>query len=164
MPTPVSPITPYLVVSNAAEAIQFYVNAFGGVAEGEPHLMPGTDKIMHARVSIHGGLIMLSDDFSDTMGRPLSAPEALGGSPVTLSLSVADARAFWDKAISGGATVTMPLAKMFWGELYGQMTDPFGHKWSVSQTVQTMTDEEMQAAAEKAVAEKGTLMGEPVAH
>ena len=163
MPAPVPPLTPYLVVSNAAAALKFYEEAFSGVPDGEAHLMPGTGKIMHARIVIHGGMIMLSDDFSTEMNRPTSTPDALCGSPVTLALQVSDARAFWDKAIAAGATPTMPLADTFWGERYGQLTDPFGHKWSVSQTLHVMTGEEMQASAEKSLAEKGTLMGDPVA-
>jgi PhnB protein len=160
---PISPITPYLTVSNARAALDFYQHALGGILEGEPHLMPGTDKIMHARVSIHGGLIMLADDFSDTMARPASTPEALCGSPVTLALHVEDAQAFWDQAVAGGATVAMPLRDTFWGERYGQFTDPFGHKWTVSQTLKVMTDDEMQASAEQTLATKGTLMPESVA-
>ena len=54
----------------------------------------------------------------------------------------------------------MPLADMFWGDRYGQFTDPYGHRWSVSQTLKVMSDEEMQGAAQKALDEKGTLMGE----
>ena len=71
-----------------------------------------------------------------------------------------DARSFWDKAVAGGATVTMPLADMFWGDRYGQFTDPYGHRWSVSQTLKVMSDEEMRGSAQKALEEKGTLMGE----
>ncbi len=57
----------------------------------------------------------------------------------------------------------MPLADQFWGDRYGQVTDPFGHKWSLSQTMKVMTDEEMKASAEAAMSDKGTLKGEPVA-
>ena len=56
----------------------------------------------------------------------------------------------------------MPLADMFWGDRYGQIVDPFGHKWSMSQTLKAMTDEEMGEAAEEAMSAKGTLMGDAV--
>ena len=78
--TPVPPITPYLVVSDAAAAVEFYKNAFGATVEGEAHMMPGTDKIMHVRLIINGSMIMLSDDLATMMGRAPSTPEALGGS------------------------------------------------------------------------------------
>jgi PhnB protein len=159
---PVPPLTPYLVVSDAAGAIEFYKTALGAVQDGEPHLMPGTDKIMHARLLINGSLIMMCDDMGPMMGHPASSPEVLGGSPITLALQLDDVQSFWDKAVAGGAIVTMPLADMFWGDRYGQFTDPFGHKWSVSQMLKAMSDEEMSKAAEASMSEKGTLMGEPV--
>jgi PhnB protein len=158
----IPPITPYLVVSNAAEAVEFYKKAFGGTVDGEPHLMPGTDKIMHVRLVINDSLIMLCDDMSAMMNRKSETPEALGGSPITLAMNLKDVQSFWDQAVAGGATVTMPLADMFWGDRYGQLVDPYGHKWSLSQTIKVMSDAEMQDAAESAIAEKGTLMGDRV--
>ena len=159
---PVPPITPYLTVSDAAAAIEFYKTAFGATVDMEPSTMPGTNKIMHARLLINGSLIMLADDFSEMMNTPCMTPPALGGSPIVLALQVDDAQAFWDKAVAGGAIATMPLAKQFWGAIYGQFNDPFGHKWSVSQTIVEMSEEEMAESAQKALDEKGTLMGDPV--
>ena len=157
----VPPLTPYLVVSNAVEAIEFYKNAFGAVQEGETHVMPNTDKVMHARLMINGSMIMLCDDFSEMRGVAPQTPDKLCGSPITLALQVADAQAFWDGAVAAGVRITMPLADMFWGERYGQFEDPYGHKWSVSQTIQVMNDEQMQQAAEDLMGKKGTLMGDP---
>jgi PhnB protein len=157
MDVTIPPITPYLVVSNAAEAIEFYKTAFGATQDGDSHLMPGTDKIMHARLVINGGLIMLCDDMATMMGHPASTPDALGGSPITLALQLDDVQSFWDKAVAGGATVTMPLADMFWGDRYGQVTDPYGHKWSMSQTITVMSDDEMKQAAATQMATVGTL-------
>lgn len=162
MSTPIPPITPYLVVSDAAAAVEFYKKAFGAVQDGEAHLMPQTNKIMHVRLLINDSLIMLADDFSSSMGGVSMTPTALGGSPITLALNLADVQTFWDRAVAGGATVTMPLADMFWGDRYGQVTDPFGHRWSMSQTLRKMTDAEMQQSAHDAIAEKGGLTGKPV--
>ena len=162
MTTAIPPITPYLVVSDAAKAVAFYKTAFSAVQDGEAHMMPGTEKIMHVRVLINGGLVMISDDFSEMMGGGCMTPPALGGSPVTLALQMDDVQSFWDKAVAGGAIVTMPLKDMFWGDRYGQVTDPFGHKWSMSQTLKVMSDEQMQAAAEEAMG-KGTFDGEAAA-
>ncbi len=162
MTTPIPPITPYLVVSNAAAAVDFYKNAFGATQDGEAHIMPNTDKIMHVRLLINGSLLMLSDDMSSMMGRPSETPQALGGSPITLALNLTDVQSFWDRAVAGGATVSMPLADMFWGDRYGQVIDPFGHKWSMSQTLRTMSDAEVEQSAADALANKGTLMGDTV--
>lgn len=151
MEVTVPPLTPYLVVSNAAEAIEFYKNAFGATQDGISHIMPGTNKIMHARLIINGAMIMLCDDCGVDMGRPASTPDALGGSSITLALQLDDVQSFWDRAVAAGATVTMPLADQFWGDRYGQFTDPYGHKWSLSQTIKVMTDEEMQQGALRAM-------------
>ena len=144
-------ITPYLVVSDARGAVEFYKKAFGAVQDGEAHAMPGGDKIMHVRVVINGGLVMIADDFSTMMGGKSETPEALGGSPITLALKLEDVQSFWDRAVAGGAKVTMPLADQFWGDRYGQVEDPYGHKWSMSQTIKTMSDGEMQEAAQTAM-------------
>ena len=151
MEVTVPPLTPYLVVSNAAKAIEFYKKAFGATQDGISHFMPGTDKIMHARLIVNGAMIMLCDDCGADMGRPASTPEAFGGSPITLALQLADVQSFWDQAVAAGATVTMPLADQFWGDRYGQITDPFGHKWSMSQTITVMSDDEMQQGAIRAM-------------
>jgi PhnB protein len=145
----VLPVTPHLAVSNAAAAIEFYKKAFGA-EETERHLAPGTTKIMHARLLINGGVVMLSDDFSAEFGGKSSTPEALGGSPVTLHLQLTDVDAFWNKAVAAGAIVAMPLADQFWGDRYGQLTDPFGHKWALGQTKRQMSAAEMDEAAKKA--------------
>lgn len=137
---------PYLVVSDAAAAIDFYKSAFGAV-ELVRHPAPGTNKLMHARLVINGGDLMLSDDFSSQMGGKSQTPEALGGSPVTFHLHVDNADEAWEKAVGAGAEVTMPLADQFWGDRYGQLRDPFGHKWSIGQTKSTPTQEQMEEAA-----------------
>jgi PhnB protein len=137
---------PYLTVSDGAAAIAFYKKAFGAV-EHEVHHAPESTKIMNACLSINGGFFMLSDDFSAQFGGPSSTPEALGGSPVTLHLQVEDVDASWAKAVGAGATVTMPLADQFWGDRYGQLKDPFGHKWSMAQNKVSLSKSEIEEAA-----------------
>ena len=162
MATTIPPLTPYLAVNDAAAAVEFYKHAFGAVQDGEPHYMPGTRKIMHVRLLINSSLIMLADDMGPGMGRPASDPLSLGNSPITLALSLENVTPFWERAVAAGITVTMPLADMFWGDRYGQATDPFGHKWSFSQTLKQMSDQEMEQAAKTALEDKGTLMGDPI--
>ena len=140
------PMLPYLTVSDGAAAIGFCKKAFGAV-ENEVHLAPGTTKIMNACLSINGGVFMLSDDFSAQFGGTPSTPEALGGSPVTLHLQVEDVDGAWAKALAAGAIVTMPLADQFWGDRYGQLKDPFGHKWSMAQKKESLTRAEIDEAA-----------------
>lgn len=141
---------PYLVVSNAAAAIDFYTRAFEA-QEIARHAAPGTDKIMHAALVLNGGYIFLADDFSASMGQKSETPESLGGSPVTFNIQVDDADAAWGKAVRAGASITMPLADQFWGDRYGQLKDPFGHKWSICQTLRTPSPEELEEGAKAAM-------------
>lgn len=137
---------PHIVVSNAAKAIDFYKQAFGAI-EVARFPAPGSNKIMHAYLEVNGGHLMLNDDMSEFSGENPTTPEALGGSPVILHLQVENADRAWKQAVAAGAQVTFPIADQFWGERYGQLRDPFGHKWSISQTVAKPTAQELEKGA-----------------
>jgi PhnB protein len=137
---------PYLVVSNGDTAIDFYKSAFGAV-ELVRHAAPGTDKLMHAHLVIHGGHLMLSDDFSAQMGGKSETPEALGGSPVTFHIHADSADDVWAQALAAGAEVTMPLADQFWGDRYGQWGDSCGQQWFGGETLRTSSQEEIEEGA-----------------
>ncbi len=139
-------LVPHLVVSNAATAIDFYKKAFGATEIGR-HVAPDSNKIMHAALDINGGRLFVNDDFSEAFGQKPTTPDALGGSPVTLHLQVNDAKAVWAKAVDAGAQVVFPLQDQFWGDRYGQLRDPFGHKWSIGQTIAMPTTEELEKGA-----------------
>jgi uncharacterized glyoxalase superfamily protein PhnB len=100
----------------------------------------------HACVTIGDSAVMLVDEFPGMGSR---SPIALKGTPVTIHLNVPDADAFVKHAAKAGATVTMPVTEMFWGDRYGVIEDPFGHKWSVSTHVKAMTVEEIEVAMAK---------------
>ena len=134
-------ITPHLIVKGASEAIEFYKTAFG--AE-ELSRMPfpnadGTTKLGHAELRIGDSKLYLADEFPD---RGAVGPN--GHSPVTLHLYVTDADAAFARAVEAGATVSMPLADMFWGDRYGQVIDPFGHHWSIAEHLEDLTPSQMQ--------------------
>ena len=134
-------LTPHLVVKGAAQAIEFYKKAFGA-EEIERHAMPdGT--IMHATLRIADSMFMLNDEFPQ-MGA--KGPAALGGSPVTLHLYVADADKLWERATKAGAQVRMPIADMFWGDRYGIVADPYGHQWSIATHKKDVTPQEVMSA------------------
>lgn len=133
-------LTPHLICDGAAAAIEFYKTAFGAVEGGR---LPTPDgKLMHAMVRIGDSALMLVDAFPH-MGA--LDPKALNGSPVTIHLYVNDVDATMARAERAGATVTMPPQDMFWGDRYGQLTDPFGHRWSVATHLQDLTPEQIQA-------------------
>ena len=134
-------VTPHLVCAGAAKAIEFYKKAFGAV---EMMRLPGQDgKLIHAAITIEGGAVMLTDEAPEWGSL---SPLALKGSPVTVHLNVDDVDAVIDRAVKAGATLKMPVADMFWGDRYGQLTDPFGHNWSIATHQRDMTVEEIQAA------------------
>jgi uncharacterized glyoxalase superfamily protein PhnB len=121
-------VTPHLTVRGAAQAIDFYKTAFG--AE-ESYRMPNPqgEGLWHAEIKIGDSYIFLNDEYPE-MGS--MSPNTLGGSSVTLHLEVKDVDAWFERAIRAGATVTMPIEDMFWGDRYGKLVDPFGHHWSIS--------------------------------
>ena len=133
---PTSGVTPHLAIRDgrAAEAIEFYKAAFG--AE-EQMRMPAEDgkRLMHAHLTLNGASLMLADDFPENHGREAGPPEG-----VTLHLQVTDADAAWTRAMDAGATATMELADQFWGDRYGQVQDPFGHRWSIGAPLEAPPD------------------------
>ncbi len=146
-------ITPYLVVNNGAEAIEFYKRAFEAV-EKYRHNGPDGKSIMNAEIKIGDSPILLSDEFShegDT-GRCRS-PKSIGGSAVTIHLYTEDVDKVFNQAVSAGATVVMPVMDMFWGDRYGQLVDPYGHFWSIATHKWDPSKEEIQKGAEAAFKE-----------
>lgn len=137
-------VIPHLVVDDAAAAIDFYVRAFGATELGR---VPGPDgRLVHAALTINGSTVMLNDDFPEYNDGKAQNPKALGGSPVTIHLTVTDVEAKFAKAVEAGAQVVMPLEDQFWGDRYGMVRDPFGHQWSLGQPVREVSPEEIAQA------------------
>lgn len=148
IPDGMDALIPHLVCDPCAKAIEFYKKALG--AE-ELARMPSPDgRIMHAMIKIGKSFVFLVDDFPDHCGGKSESPKALGGSPVTLHLYVENCDAAIKRAADAGATVIMPAADMFWGDRYGVVTDPFGHKWSFATHKKDLTPAEMQAGMKEA--------------
>ncbi len=141
IPAGMHSLTPHIVCDGAAAAIEFYKKAFDAV---EMFRLPGPDgKLVHASIRIGDSMLMLVDEFPEMGGR---GPKRIGGSPVTIHLSVKDAAAVMRQAEAAGATVKMPLADMFWGALYGVLEDPFGHSWSVATQIRDLNPLEIETA------------------
>jgi PhnB protein len=141
------PITPHIVVRSAERAAAFYRDAFG--AEEIARIPVPDGRLMSVQLRVGGGLLHLSDEFPE-MG--VLAPPSIGGTAVVLALEVADAAAVFAQAITAGAEVRQPLADMFWGDRHGQLEDPFGHRWNVSQHLRDVPHDEVVAAAAQAFA------------
>jgi uncharacterized glyoxalase superfamily protein PhnB len=133
---------PYLVVEDAAKAIDFYSKAFSAA---ELFRMPGPDgRIMHAEILIGDSPIMLCDESPEQGSR---APKAFGGSPVSVFLYLADVDTVFNQAVSSGARAIMPPTDMFWGDRFAQVVDPFGHTWQIATHVEDVSPEEMDRRA-----------------
>jgi PhnB protein len=130
--------TPYLTVRDAAGAIAFYKRAFGAK---NPVRMDGPDgKVMHAELTIGNSFIMMGEEMPQ-MGMP--SPLAIGGSASGIMLYVPNVDALFARAVAAGAKVEQPVADQFWGDRYGKLVDPYGHKWSLATHIEDMTPQEM---------------------
>jgi len=144
--TVVPAVTPHLVCGGAADAIEFYKQAFGAT---EALRLAGPDgRLMHACVQINGSPVMLADEYPEMCN---ASPKTLIGSPVTIHLTVEDVDAVFERATGAGAQVVMPVTDMFWGDRYGVVEDPFGHRWSIATPQRTLTEAELVEAAKAAM-------------
>ena len=130
-------ITPYLVISGAADALEYYKKAFGAT---ELFRMEHQGKIGHAEMKIGNSPFMLADEHPE-IGQ--KGPKSLGGSPVGLMIYVDDCDTIYRQAIEAGATEVKPLQDQFYGDRSGTLTDPFGHVWTVATHKEDVTPEEM---------------------
>ncbi|HUC28507.1 MAG TPA: VOC family protein [Candidatus Acidoferrum sp.] len=140
-------LTPYLTVRNAVRAIEFYKQAFGAKERG---VMKGPDgKVMHAELMIGDSIFMLADEFPEFGSL---SPESVGGTPMGLHIYVDGVDAAFDRAVKAGAQVEMPVMDQFWGDRYGKLKDPFGHKWSIATHTKDLSADEMKRSMDDAMA------------
>ena len=137
-------VTPHLICKGAAEAIEFYKRAFGAT---ELSRLPGQNgRLMHAMIRIGDSTVMLADEMPEwgALG-----PQSLKGTPVGIHLYVQDVDAVAAQAVRAGAKTTMPVSDMFWGDRYGQIEDPFGHRWSIATRVRDVAPADLQKAMQQ---------------
>ncbi len=137
-------VTPYLIVKDAARAIDFYTQAFGAT-----ELMRHEDggKIGHAEIRIGEGIVMLADEYPD---HGFTGPKPGEPAAVSLMMYVKDVDAVVAKAEKAGATVERPVADQFYGDRIGSIVDPFGHRWHIATHVEDVSPEELAERAAKA--------------
>jgi uncharacterized glyoxalase superfamily protein PhnB len=136
--------TPYLVVKGAADAIAYYQRTFG--AELLFRMDTPDGKVMHAELAVGPARFMLTEE--QPQYGALS-PKTLGGSASTAIVHVPNVDATFDRAVSSGSTVTMPLADQFWGDRSGAITDPFGHKWMIATHIEDPSPDEIKRRVQK---------------
>jgi PhnB protein len=150
MPTKAIPegyhsVTPYLVMRDAAKAIDFYKRALGATEKyrfGEPG-----GKIGHAEIKVGDSMIMLADEMPD-MG--FRGPQSLGGSSVSLMVYVDDVDTQFKRAIEAGAKVKQDLKDQFYGDRSGTIEDPFGHVWTIATHKEDVSQDELERRAAEA--------------
>jgi len=134
--------TPYLIIKDAAQAIEFYKKAFG--ATEVMRFAQPDGKIGHAEIKIGDSHIMLADEFPEMGAR---SPQTLGGSPVSILLYVEDVDAQAKLAVAAGAKVVRPVKDQFYGDRSGSFEDPFGHQWHIATHVEDVAPDEMRKRA-----------------
>lgn len=140
MPT----ITAHIVVRGAADAADWYVQALGAEV-GRRIPIPG-GRFIEIELQFGDSSVMIADEFPD-LG--VLSPQSLGGTYSALHIATDDVDALWQRAIDAGAEIHQPLADMFWGDRHGQIIDPFGHRWGLSQHLRDVPDDEIiKVAAE----------------
>jgi PhnB protein len=132
--------TPFLVVDDAAEAIDFYTRAFGA-----KELMRVEDiggRISHAQFRIGNSRFMLSDEHPEA---GVCGPRTYGGSPLRIFLYVDNVDNFVGRAVAIGAKLQQPVDEKRYGDRSGSLEDPFGYTWHVATHRRDVTPEEIRA-------------------
>ncbi len=145
IPDGYSTVTPYLVVRNAGQAIEFYKKALG--AE-EIFRMPGPDgkSVAHAEVRIGNSMVMLSDENPEWGTK---SPQTLNGTPVSLFIYSENVDAAFQRATQAGCKTVMPPTDMFWGDRFCKLTDPYGHSWQIATHKEDVSPAEMEKRAQE---------------
>lgn len=133
-------VTPSLVCTPCAEAIDFYIRAFGAEEIG-PRMTGPDGSVGHAEIRIGDSVVMLADEWP---GGPTQSPRTLGGSTAALFIYTDDVDTLWARAIAAGAQEVFPLETQFYGDRSGRIRDPYGHTWGLGQHVEDVSDDEMR--------------------
>ena len=131
-------VTPYLVVKNAAAALDFYQQVFGAV---EALRMQDGERIGHAEITIGDSRVMLADEHPEMK---IFAPQSGTAAAVGILLYVEDVDTVVERAVAAGARLDRPVADQFYGDRTGGITDPFGHRWYIATHVEDVPPEELQ--------------------
>jgi PhnB protein len=140
VPDKYTSVAPYLVVHDAARAIEFYTRAFE--AEECARMATPDGRIAHAELKIGDTIVRLCDNLPQFDGR---APKDLGGTTVEIFLFVEDVDAVVRRAGAAGATIKAQPENQYWGDRLGRVLDPFGHVWLIASRVEELTPEEIEA-------------------
>jgi uncharacterized glyoxalase superfamily protein PhnB len=145
VPTGFHTVTPYLIVKGAAAAIEFYKQAFNA-KELSRGLSSDGETIVHASLKIGNSVVFLADEIP---GLSSQSPTSLMGSSVVLHLYVPAVDKLWNQALEAGGQELLPLQEAFWGDRYGQLMDPYGHRWTLASRVENLSTDEIAERAQE---------------
>ena len=140
-------LTPHLTVRDADKALEFYKNALGAEVLHVARMPNG--KVMHAALRVGDSMLMLNEEAPEYGAL---SPLSTGGTGVTIHIYTKNVDEAFNRAVSAGAQIKMPVMDQFWGDRYGIVADPFGHKWSIATHTKDMSPEEIQRAQDEAMA------------
>ena len=143
-------VTPYLAIKGAAQAIEFYKQAFGATERFRLSMPDGG--VGHAEICIGDSNIMLSDECGESQ---FHSPATLGGSSFGIHLYVEDVDARFAQAVAAGATVLSPVKDQFYGDRLGSLKDPYGHVWFLSTHIEDLSEAQIAERAQKLFAQEG---------
>lgn len=143
-------VTPYLIISGAEKAIDFYKEAFG--AEEKVRMTAEDGKIAHAEIMIGDSTIMLADEHPEMGAR---SAKTIGGSPAHFMIYVVDVDTAFPLALKAGGTETRPLKDQFYGDRSGTLDDPFGFQWTLATHKEDLTPDEMDKRMVEMMEKKG---------
>jgi PhnB protein len=138
-----STVIPYLCIKNAGRAVDFYVKALGAV-EAPGRITDSTGRIGHTMITIGDSKLYIADEHPE---HGFKSPQALGGSHVLFVVNVPDVDARVAGAVAAGGTLSRPVEDQFYGDRTGEITDPFGYRWTLSTHVRDVSAEELQRGA-----------------
>ena len=138
-------VTPHIVVQNAARAAEWYADVFGATERGRLAVPDG--RLMQVELWVGDSALMLADEFAE-LG--VLSPLSIGGTATVLHFATDDADSVFQRAVAAGAEIRQPLQDAFWGERYGQITDPFGHRWGIAQHLREVPQEDLERAVAEA--------------
>jgi PhnB protein len=136
-------VCPHLTVRDGAKMIEFYTRALGA-KEIRSSLAPDGKTLLHAELQIGDSRVFLNDEFPEM---DMVCPLERRGTSVVIHLYVEDVDSLYKQAVDAGAKVVMPLADQFWGDRYGVVEDPSGHRWSMASHIEDRTQDQMEKAA-----------------
>ena len=142
-------VTPYLIVDDAAKAIDFYKQVFGATELFRMDAPGG--KIGHAEIKIGNSPLMLADEMPEMGYR---SAKAIGSTPVSLMIYVEDVDSVFPQAIAAGGKELKALQDQFYGDRSGTLEDPFGHVWTVSTHKEDVPPEEMERRMSEMASQK----------